>query len=188
MDGRMRVAILGAFFLQVGCDRARGGGTDPVAPDFGLPMLAADPTACKGEPCAEPAAVVSPEHGESVAASAGPDVGCDRARLEAERAMASLSACIRVTKGSGGTSAAVLAIAERVDSCRDDACVAAAEADLAKLSRSVVASLVVVACARSPGPTSASPVPAAPRLDSMDCTTRAMSGGAAPPANISVPR
>jgi hypothetical protein len=135
MDGRMRVAILGALLLQVACDRSREGGTDPVSPEVGLRKLAADLKACKGEPCAELAAVELLKHGESVAAKgAGPELGCDPARAEAERAMASLSACIRVAKGSGGTNAAIVAIAERVDACRDDACVAAAEADLAKLS------------------------------------------------------
>lgn len=135
MDGRVRFAILGALLLQIGCDRSREGGTDPVAPESGLRKLAADLKACKGEPCAELAAAELLKYGESVAAKgAGPEIGCDPARVEAERAMASLSACIRVAKGSGGTNAAMLAIAERVDTCRDDACVAAAEADLAKLS------------------------------------------------------
>lgn len=135
MDGRMRFAILGALLLQVGCDRSREGGTDPGAPESGLRKLAADLKACKGEPCAELAAAELLKYGESAAAKgAGAEIGCDPARVEAERAMASLSACIRVTKGSGGTNAAIVAIAERVDACRDDACVAAAETDLAKLS------------------------------------------------------
>jgi hypothetical protein len=133
MDGRMQVAFLGAFFLQVGCDRSRGGGTDPVAPEVGLPMLAAGPKSCQGEPCAEPAAVESPAPVEPVAAKdAGPYAGCGPARVEAERAIVSLAVCFRVANGSGGKSD-FLAILERVHTCPDDACKAAAEADLAKL-------------------------------------------------------